>query len=176
MSEALGAVVFPAAVLLAAAGVVKLVRPDASLPALGAAGLPARRGPVQVLGIGELGAGIAVLYAPSPVTCGLLALAYLCFAGFIARLLAVGATDMSCGCAGKAELPPSLLHLALNLVAAAGALIAMWSPPSGVAAWVGSLGAYGAIAGLGVVGAAWAAYLTAAFTPVLFASYRRTGG
>jgi hypothetical protein len=119
-----------AAVLLAAGGALKAARPRDTAQALTAVGvrlprfLPVRVA-VRVGGAVEAVIGAAAVLVGGPVLCALVALSYLAFAGFVVVALRSGAPISSCGCFGKVDTPPSVVHVVLDLafagVAAAAA-------------------------------------------------------
>ena len=123
-----------AAVLLAAAGIAKAIDPTMTVGALRKFGFPVSSGAVRSLGLIE-----ALLAAAAAVT-GAPALAigvggsYLLFSAFVviarARRLPIG----SCGCFGRVDTPPSWLHVAVNLGAAASALAVAARDGGGLAA------------------------------------------
>jgi hypothetical protein len=116
-----------AAVLLAVGGALKAVRPRDTAQALGAVGLkfpslfPARAA-VRVGGVVEVVIGVGGLLTGGPVFAGLVAVSYLAFAAFVFVALRTGAPISSCGCFGKVDTPPSVVHIAINLAAAAVAI------------------------------------------------------
>jgi hypothetical protein len=120
-----------AAVLLALGGALKAARPHDTAEALVAVGMrfsrlmPARIA-VRVGGAVEAVVGAAALLVGGPVLCALVALSYLAFAGFVMVALRSGAPISSCGCFGKVDTPPSVVHVVLDLafagVAAAAAV------------------------------------------------------
>ena len=160
--------VWAASFLLVAGGIAKLRHPAETVPALRAVGISAHRYAVMVLGAIEVAVGAGAIAGLSRAFDVLVAVLYVAFAAFSARLVAIGAPGVSCGCAGKRSIPPSLLHAGLNLVAAAGALAAALNHEAVpqnlylVALTVGSLAI------------AWAAFLAVAYVPSLFSSYRGT--
>jgi hypothetical protein len=109
-----------AAVLLVVGGAAKAVRPRDTAQALTAVGirfprvLPGRV-VVRVGGAGEAIIGTAALLVGGPVLCALVALSYLAFAGFVLVALRTGAPISSCGCFGKVDTPPSVVHVVLDL-------------------------------------------------------------
>jgi hypothetical protein len=119
-----------AAVLLAVGGAAKAVRPRDTALALSAVGvkfprlLPGRV-VVRVGGAVEAVVGVAALVVGGPVLCALVAASYLAFAGFVVVALRTGAPISSCGCFGKVDTPPSVVHVVLDVafagVAAAAA-------------------------------------------------------
>jgi len=121
-----------AAVLLAIGGAAKAVRPRDTALALTAAGirfpraLPGRV-VVRIGGAVEAVIGVAALLVGGPVLCALVAVSYLAFAAFVALALRTGAPISSCGCFGKVDTPPSLVHVVLDVafagVATAAAIV-----------------------------------------------------
>jgi Methylamine utilisation protein MauE len=105
------------AATLIASGVAKLASPSAVGGALGRLHLPSSRTAAQGLGLAEVGLGALAIAFGGPVASAALAAWYLLLALAAALLLRGGAA--SCGCFGQASAPPSWLHVALDLVAAA---------------------------------------------------------
>ncbi len=140
-----------AALVVVAAGIAKVVSPDAFGSAAGSVGLPlGRRGRAagRAIGLAEVALGVAAMVWWRPAFAAL-AVLYVAFAVTAWRAIRAGAP--SCGCFGAVESPPSGLHVAIDL-AAALALAVGWavdpaSPPLG--AWpVMVLGAALVVAGL----------------------------
>jgi hypothetical protein len=110
-----------AAVLLAVGGAAKAVRPRDTAQALTAVGLrfprvlPARVA-VRIGGAIEVVIGVAALLVGGPVLCALVAASYVAFTGFVVIALRTGAPISSCGCFGKADTPPSIVHVVLDLL------------------------------------------------------------
>ena len=158
--------VLAASMLLAYAGATKLRRPGATVQALRAAGLPATLATGRVVGAFEVAAATWCLAAGSRPACALVAVAYLAFAAFSARLMLSGG-GASCGCFGQADTPTSPIHVGINLLlgllAAAGAL----DPPGHLTGVLDDQPLGGApllaFAALG----AWAAYLSLTLLPAL---------
>lgn len=169
-------VAFVAAGLLVAAGVTKILRPLSTARAMYAAGLPGRVTLVRGLGIAEVGVGIWFLLAPSAFAGGTLAAMYLSFAGFVGFLLVARPEAASCGCAGAGDVPPSLVHLVLNIVAAATASAAAFDPPAGLVRTLGSLGPASVPFALGLLTAAVLSVAAVTDLPPALASYRRPAG
>ena len=145
---------FLAASLLLVSGVLKLVRPRATAQALLDAGLLGSRAVARGLGAGECAA--AAFAAAAPARGGALALAivYLAFAGFVGFVLRTHPTAGSCGCAGSKAVPPSLLHLGLDVVAAAAGLAYLAEHGPAAGGWFAGLGwgSVPVIAGLALAG------------------------
>lgn len=119
-----------AAVLLAAGGLLKASRPAPAVGAMRALGLPSRQWFVRALGITEVGGGATALAFDSQAAAGMVAAAYLAFAGFVVLALRRGTMVGSCGCFGRADTPPTVTHLVINMgVATVAAAVA--ARPSG---------------------------------------------
>ena len=117
----LAAPFYLAAGLLIASGVGKLARPAPAVDALAAAGFPGGAVAARALGVVEVLAGAAALWRPSTASALVVAGLYLAFALFLVRLIRRGGAT-TCGCVGSGEAPPSRLHVALDLTAAAVAV------------------------------------------------------
>src|SRR5947208_14255794 len=153
--DTLAPLFFLATSLLLPSRVLQPVRPRATAQALLDAGLPGSRAVARGLGAGECAA--AAFAAAAPARGGALALAivYLGFAGFVGYVLRTHPTAGSCGCAGSKAVPPSLLHLGLDVVAATAGLAylaARW-PAAGV--WFAGLGWGSVPVVVGLVLAGW---------------------
>lgn len=114
---------FAAAGLLGAAGAVKLVQPASTIEALRAARLPGRwsRGVLddgllagRVLGLIELTIAMAAVFVGGRLTAVLVAVVYLGFSLFTARLLHTAEAGASCGCFGAESSPAAPLHIVVN--------------------------------------------------------------
>jgi hypothetical protein len=125
--------------LLVAAGAAKAVRPDDTARAA-AALLPGRRVPshqtlrraVRAAALAEAALGLVALVVPRPVTGAFVALSYALFFAVVLYARARGGPLASCGCFGRPDTPPTRLHLAVDLVLAAGAVaVAAGAPASG---------------------------------------------
>lgn len=158
-------ILWAASFLLVAGGFAKIRHPAATIPALRAVGVDAHRNAVVSLGAIEVAVGAGALSGISRGFYVTVAVLYIAFAAFSARLVAIGAPGVSCGCAGERSIPPSLLHAILNVAAAVGAIAAALTSttPHGDLQLV-------ALAG-GSLAIAWAAYLCVAYVPTLFSSY-----
>ena len=118
--------------LLAVGGGAKAVRPRDTAQALTAVGLrfprvlPPRVA-VRVGGAIEVVIGVAALLVGGPVLCALVAASYVAFTGFVVVALRTGAPISSCGCFGKADTPPSVVHVVLDLLFAGVATAAAFT-------------------------------------------------
>lgn len=120
LSAALGA----GALVLMVAGAVKVVDPSRTAGALAARGWPSSPGLVRVGAAAELLVGAAALVVGGPVLASLVAVSYLAFALFVVAALTSGSPIGSCGCLGRADTPPTVLHVVVDTALAAGALVA----------------------------------------------------
>lgn len=111
-----------AALLLAAGGLLKAVRPDDTAGALRAFGIPVGGWGVRVLGALEAGIALWALIAGARIAAALVAASYAAFAGFVWSAARRSLPIASCGCFGRVDTPPSAVHLGLNLAAAVVAL------------------------------------------------------
>ena len=144
-----------AALLLLVAGMAKIVRPAPTAELLSSLGVPAHSSVAITLGVVECAVGIAALAVGGPLTALATAAFYIGFTGVVGRALAVGA--VSCGCFGRADTPPSWLHVVGNTGFAAASIVAVaGDTPLDVmddqpAAGLGFVVGVGVIAGLALV-------------------------
>ena len=110
------------AVLLTAA-VAKLADPRPTALALRAAGLPVAPSVVRAGAAAELAVALLAVTG-SAAGAALLAATYAAFGAFVAVALRRRTPLRSCGCLGKADTPPSRLHLALDAGAAMVGMVA----------------------------------------------------
>jgi hypothetical protein len=104
-----------AAALLALAGAQKLLDPQNTVGALRALGVPARAAVVRGGAAVELAVGVAALTVAHPLPGIFVALSYLAFAVFVGAALRRGTMIGTCGCLGRAETPPSRVHVVINV-------------------------------------------------------------
>jgi hypothetical protein len=127
-----------ACALLVAAGLAKAARPDGTARAL-AALVPGRGTPlvrlrlaVRAGALAEAALGLVALALPRPVTAALVAASYLCFAGVVLVARRRGGPLATCGCFGRPDTAPTVVHLVLDLVlAVAVAALAATAPRQG---------------------------------------------
>ncbi len=118
---------FMFATLLVITGVPKLTDPGGTARALYSLGVPATLGIGRAIGVVEIGAGLAALLFGGWPAAAAMAIVYVGFAVFIA--LALRSEEVkNCGCFGKLDVPPSLLHLGIDLVAALVATVLVVRP------------------------------------------------
>ncbi|MGH9027819.1 MAG: MauE/DoxX family redox-associated membrane protein, partial [Acidimicrobiia bacterium] len=77
---------------------------------------------VRAGGWAETVLGVVALAAPGPWCAALVAASYLAFAAFVVRARGQGRALSSCGCFGRLDTPPTRLHVAVTLGAAAVAV------------------------------------------------------
>src|SRR4051812_7814028 len=116
--EALAGPVVVAAALVGLAGAMKVLQPASTAGALRALRLPSSYRVVRLLGLVEIALAIAAAASFSRAALVLLAAVYLGFAAFVVAALDARAPVQSCGCFGRADTPPSIVHVALDLCAA----------------------------------------------------------
>jgi hypothetical protein len=173
----LGSVDAAAALLLAAAGLGKVFAPATAAAMLGRSWQRLRSvrwlpSAVRLIGVAELGIGLAVLIVGDRISFVLLACCYAAFALVAVRLTRAG-QRASCGCFGRAESPVGRAHVVLDHVCVAAAVDgAIW--PS---APLGDLFAddvmTGAIGAAQVSLLAWLGFLSITALPALAADRRR---
>ena len=124
-----------ASALLVVAGVAKAVRPDDTARAV--ARLASRpygrrwRLLVRAGAVAEAMLGLAALGAPRPATAALVATSYALFSSVVVLARVRGGPLATCGCFGQPDTPPTVVHLGLDLVFAAAAVVLAVSAPTG---------------------------------------------
>ena len=167
----LAPVFFLAAGLLVLAGAAKILRPDPTAQALLDAGLPGTLAAARVVGTVEVTVGAWASLAPAAGGAIVLGGLYLVFAGYLGFLLAARPDAGSCGCAGSTAVPPSRLHLALNLGASATGFAYATTEAPGVGSWIVSLGWAAVPVVFGLVVAGWLAVVAVTAAPTAFRAW-----
>ena len=121
-----------AALLLTAAGALKAWDPTNTVGALRKAGLPAAPGLVRVGGAVEVVIGVTAIATGALVAAALVALSYALFTAFVGYALVRHIPIGSCGCFGKVDTPPSLVHVVLNVGAVVSATAVALGPGGGI--------------------------------------------
>jgi len=111
-----------AAVLLAAAGIAKLVDPANTVGALRGFGIGVPPAAVRLAGALEAALAVVAGSTGAALPALLVAASYVAFSVFVAAALVTHRPIGSCGCFGKVDTPPSALHLVVNLGAAVAAM------------------------------------------------------
>jgi methylamine utilization protein MauE len=109
-----------AALLLVLGGVAKALRPHDTAVAVELAGLPVNDAVVRAGGVAEAVLGVVALVTVDVPVAVLVALSYAAFCSFVALAMVRGLPIRSCGCFGKVDTPPDLVHLGIT----AGAFVA----------------------------------------------------
>lgn len=115
------------AAILVVAGCAKLTQPSAAATFLRTFGVPEANVVVRVGALLEIAAGVAALHWTREAGMAI-ALLFAVFALVVAAQLRRQG-DVPCGCLGAREIPPSRVHLALNLACAVAGLAAALAPP-----------------------------------------------
>jgi len=166
--------VWIAAVVLAAAGAGKLLRPGAAAPTMRALRLPAGAVWVRGLGLVEVAVAVAAVVAGGTVAPALLAVAYLGLAVVAERLRRRPATSGGCGCFGRSGAPVGVLHVAVDAGCTAVAAGAAVTGLPSVTAAVSGLPAGGAAHLVLVTAGAAAVVALLTVLPETLAAARRT--
>jgi hypothetical protein len=120
------------ALLMLAAGAVKVADPTRTAGALAARGWPVSGLVVRAGALAEVVVGAAVLVVGGYVPPALMAVSYFGFAWFVAGALRAGTPVGTCGCFDQPDTPPSPLHVVVDaafaLAAAAGAAVGLEPP------------------------------------------------
>jgi Methylamine utilisation protein MauE len=124
---------FAASLLLGAAGIGKVLRPDATRVALRSAGLPSDRWTARLLGAVEFAGALGAVAVGGWLHATFVAGCYAGFAWFSWRLATRTRGQASCGCFGDSSAPVGRLHVAVNLAVAAVVTGAIVQPPDGLA-------------------------------------------
>ena len=170
-SDAIAPPFFLVAALLMASGAVKAVRPQATAQAMLEAGLPGSLAVARGLGAVEVGIGLWSCAAPAAGGAVALAVTYLAFAGFLAFVLRTHPQAGSCGCAGATAVPPSYLHLSLDVAAAASAIAYATSAGPDLARWVAGIGPGATPVIGGLVLAGWLAFVAVTEAPAAWRAW-----
>lgn len=126
-----------AAALLTIGGVLKAAAPADTANAVRGVGIPLGRTAVRIGGTAELGVGVYALATGSRGAAVLVAVSFLAFAAFVGYALRRDLPIATCGCFGKAETPPSIVHIVLNLAGVASAVAVASDPGASLTDVVG---------------------------------------
>lgn len=116
--------------VLVVAGGAKLRSPSPTAAALEVLRIPKPLLAARLMGFVEVVLGIGAAITGEPALYGLVALSYGGFAAFILWALNGNEVDISCGCFGHEDTPPTAGHAAFNAGAAAIAALAIFNPVS----------------------------------------------
>ncbi len=121
------------AVLLAVGGALKTAYPHDTAYALRTAGLPVRDWWVRAGGALEGAVGAYAVVVGDRVAATLVAASFVAFTLFVALALHRRLPIASCGCLGKADTPPSAVHVVVNAALALAAVAVAVEPGVGLA-------------------------------------------
>jgi len=158
---------FMFATLLVLSGIPKLTRPEGTARALAAVGFPARRNLGRAVGVAEIIVGASALVFGGPITAAAMALLYTGFAAFIMVALR-SEKAKSCGCFGSDDTPPSLVHLGVDVAAAAVAVMLVVRPIGDLVTTMGETPWAGFPLLLLILIGTWLALLVLALMPAVF--------
>jgi hypothetical protein len=113
-----------AALLLVFAGAMKAVDPAMTAGALRALGLPSSKILVRAGAAAELLLGLLAVIAGWVAAWWLVAASYVALTAFVVAALRAGTMVGSCGCFGREDTPPHLLHVVVDVGLAASAAAA----------------------------------------------------
>lgn len=162
-----------AAACLVASGLAKLRTPGPTAQVLSDVGAPAPLAVSRLVGVTELAVGAWAVLDGGRSAWLAVAVCYLAFAGFLWLVLRRVPAAGSCGCAGTKEVPPSRLHLALDLFAAASCVVAAWVGVPGAVTWTLDLGLAAIPVLLGLTLAGWLAVVVVSEAPVAWRAWTR---
>jgi hypothetical protein len=148
-----------AVLLLAAGGLAKMARPAPATAAVRSLGVPLPASAVRLGGLAEAALAIIALVSGARLPAAAVALCYLIFAGVVALARFGPGRLASCGCFGTEDAPPTVLHLALDLVFAGIAGAVSLSPLGRLATFMGGQPLLGIPFSGFVLLAAWFSYL-----------------
>jgi hypothetical protein len=169
--DTLAPVFFLAAGLSILAGTVKVTRPDPAAQAMLDAGLPGTPVWARTVGVVEISVGVWAWVRPAAGGAVALGVLYLVFAGYLGYLLVAKPEAGSCGCAGPTPVPPSRLHLTIDLIAAGASFgYAAVDGPS-LIAWIDGLGWAAVPVAFGLVLAGWLAVIAVTEAPSAFRAW-----
>lgn len=116
--------------VLVVAGAAKVRAPSPTATALDALRVPKPLLAARVLGVAEVVIGLAAAVFGSPWLLAAVAAFYAGFTAFILWALSGNQADISCGCFGHEDTPPTVGHAAFNAAASAIAALAIVNPVS----------------------------------------------
>ena len=116
------ALVGAAALLLLAAGALKVADPTRTAGALAARGWTVPPAAVRAGALAEAALGAATLVVGGRILPALVAASYAGFAWFVASAMRSGAPVGTCGCLGRPDTPPRPVHVVVDAVLALAAV------------------------------------------------------
>lgn len=162
---------FASAAILIVSGVAKVRSPRPAAAALYAVGLRVPAAVVRVAACAEVALGTAALLRPTPMIAAMVAVAYAGFA-VVAALFVWSPRVRSCGCLGDRDVPPGVVHVALNAGAAVAAVAVTATGLESLPSVVASLGWMGPFFLLGVAAIVFLAHAAVTLLPAAFSAYQ----
>lgn len=132
MSPAVGPL-FVAAALLLIGGFAKAISPRDTANALRATGLTDSELAVRAGGVLEAVIGGIAIVRGDAISALLVAASYVAFAAFVLLARQRGAPISSCGCFGKVDTPPTMIHVIVDVALAGAAVAVALEPGAGIA-------------------------------------------
>jgi methylamine utilization protein MauE len=120
------------ALLLVVGGLSKVLDPGDTAAALRGVGIPLGRVVVRIGAAAELLVGAYAAVVGDRVGAALVACSYAAFAAFVTIALVRRVPIATCGCFGKADTPPSVVHVVLDLAAIVAAISVVVDPGVGL--------------------------------------------
>jgi len=155
--------------LLLLGGALKAAQPADTARTLDALGVRVSKPFVRAGGLVEVGIAAGALVTGAWPFAALVAASYLVFLAFVVAALRSETPLSSCGCFGRADTPPTLVHVAVNAAAAGVALVVLLTPLPNLASIVADQPAWGVpFLFLGVVGV-YVVFLMLSALPRVFA-------
>jgi hypothetical protein len=142
--------------LLGASGVLKLVDPEPTTGAMRAAHLPSSNTVSRLLGSIEVAVAVAALVSAGISTLAAAGL-YGAFTLFTAAALLTHLPLQSCGCFGREDTPPTVIHVIFNAIVT-GSLVSLYFRGAEAIDWTLPVGELVLYLGFSVVGV-YATYL-----------------
>jgi hypothetical protein len=158
---------FLSAALLLVSGGAKLADPASTSGALRVSGLVSGSGVVYTLAVAEIATGAFSLLAGGTLAGWALAALYGGFGLFVAFALRRRIPISSCGCFGKVDTPPSVVHLFLNAAGLAGGVWAALSQSPSLVSVLGDQPVAGLPYLAFLAAGTYAAYLLLTALPIL---------
>ncbi len=168
--DALAGPYLASAALLVAAGVAKVRDPLPLMRALVSAGVPSRPvlSPLVRAGAAvEIALGLVAIGTGSALAAAGVAASYLAFTGFVLLAMTRGGVLASCGCFGRADTPPTGLHVAVTAALAAVAAVVAVRPLGPLPSFLAASPGNGLPLLLASAAVAATAYLALALLPLL---------
>jgi hypothetical protein len=96
------------------------------------------RGAVRIGAILEATLGAVALFFPRPLASALVAASYALFVAVVVYAKSRGGALATCGCFGRPDTPATTVHVAVNVVLCAAAVVVALRPP-GTTSFIGML-------------------------------------